>query len=227
MPTPTEYTRAITTNPNLAALQAAIEDDATITPRTVSAIAYEQGHIGYQVRLTTDDALTDPAQTDALDAVIAAHTGKVKKPRYHDSLRLVGPVVAITTVDTWQDLGSIVTTPGFFTGNPAVFASLVGSVKADGAGAELRLVQDVGHLNANGKRRVYDGTPAEVTVLTSTPYAIGDTSDAWEDAEFKTDVAMQLETRNEYRLEGRLGVTGTQATTADVRVMVTALMEPG
>lgn len=106
MPTPTEYTRAIACNPNLDELKDEIEADATISPRTVSAIAFQATRMGYQVRLTMDDVLTVPTQTDALTAVVAAHAGKTGVVGGH-------PIYERTTV-----------VPDTISGGPSVIATM-------------------------------------------------------------------------------------------------------
>lgn len=86
----------------------------------------------------------DPSEESALDAVVAAHVGA---PTYalifHASSLAIGNPAAITSDQTWQDLGGVVTTPSFFVSNlNAIIARIVGDARAVGSGAELRLVED-------------------------------------------------------------------------------------
>lgn len=118
----------------------------------------------------------------------------------HASFVIVNAEIAITLDATWQVLGRISIKPGFFTSNPAAFINMSGMVNNSG-GCQLRIVEDEGRLEAEEEMRDYDG--AEDTVI-SAPLTVADTGGLFKEFDFSSTVAIIIDTRSEYRLEGRL-----------------------
>ena len=132
----------------------------------------------------------------------------VVKVRFHASSKLIDGEVAITQEgsDDWQELGSVVSSPGFFvTDLTKVFGRLVFAYLTDGANARLRLREDNG---------------TSVVTLNTTLKVLGDTSSAWKyDLTLDTDVGFR-NSRNRYILEGQLnGATAACVAFASITLL--------
>lgn len=120
---------------------------------------------------------------------------------FHASSKIVENEKAIVS-PTWETLGGVVSTPGFFAIDIAkVFGRCIGSLQATGTGAELTIVESE-------------------TELVGTPFSIPDTSGAWQPFSFSTDQLIGLAT-NTYELRGRLN----GASAAKVRFVSLSMLE--
>jgi hypothetical protein len=137
----------------------------------------------------------------ALDALVAAHDGAPPtQVRFHASSTILQGEADITETD-WTMLGGVVTTPEFFCPTVACLkARIIGSYNTDGAGAEIRIVED--------------GT----TVLGA--FELPDSSQAWTQMQWFTSTAPSAGT-HEYTIEAKLGT----ATAAKVRFVSMSLLE--
>lgn len=142
------------------------------------------------------------AEQDQLDAVVAAHDGAPPTSiKFHAASKLVEAEVALTNPSGFDVLGGVVTTPSFFTATlAACLGRIVGKCKAQGDGAELRLVED--------------GT----TVMGT--FTIPDSADAWQNMQWFTTTPPTAGT-HEYTIEGKLN----GATSAAVRFTSLSLLE--
>lgn len=137
----------------------------------------------------------------ALNALVAAHDGNPPtQVRFHASSTIIGKEEAITEAD-WTTLGGVVTTPEFFCPTVTCLkARIVGSYNTNGAGAEIRIVED--------------GT----TVLGS--FELPDSTQAWAQMQWFTTTSPTAGT-HEYTIEAKLGT----ATAAKVRFVSMSLLE--
>jgi hypothetical protein len=137
----------------------------------------------------------------ALDALVAAHDGNPPtQVRYHASSTILHDEQDVTDAD-WTVLGGVVTTPEFFCPSLAcIKARIIGSYNTNGAGAEVRIVED--------------GT----TVLGT--FALPDSSQAWAQMQWFTTTQPTSGT-HEYTLEAKRGT----ATAAKVRFVSMSLLE--
>lgn len=151
---------------------------------------------GSQATLTFEPDL--PAEQEAnLDAVVAAHDGVERIVDFVAASEAIGLELQITEDATWQMLGGVVTNPLFFIPNSEeVIGRIVGQVKTQGVGVEIRLVED--------------GTEVQ---LNSNVFQAPDTAGAWQSFKFQTDTPPQSQDETLYRLEGRLN----GATSASLR----------
>lgn len=140
-------------------------------------------------------------EEDALDALVAAHTGTPPTCcKFHASSTIIGKEEDITDAD-WAVLGGVVTTPEFFCPTLAgIKARIVGSYNTNGAGAEIRIVED--------------GS----TVLGT--FELPDSSQAWAQMQWFTTAVPSAGT-HEYTLEAKLN----GATAAAVRFVSMSLLE--
>jgi len=159
---------------------------------------------GGSIVLVFETDLTD-AEKATLDGVVAAH---VATPSYTAVFKTTAEVVhdATEAGAGWTDLGGVVTSPDFFMPDLALaLARVVGSYRADGAGAELRVVE---------------GQDAEERVV-SVVRVLPDTGGAWGLIPgFNTNVPPRAG-QWLYRLQGRLN----GATSAAVRYTSMSLLE--
>lgn len=134
-------------------------------------------------------------------------TGYIPTPtqaNFIASTKMIEGEKAITSGTPFEVLAGVVTTIGFFLSTSVdAVGRVVGEIKTDGVGVELRLV------------RSSDGA-----VLTSTVFAPGDTLDVWQVMQFSTDQDPGRETET-YILEGRLNA----ATSAAIRFVSMSLLE--
>jgi hypothetical protein len=155
-------------------------------------------HVGF----TRD--LTAPEQA-ALDAVVAAHSGVETSIVFHSTALVLGPAAQVTSTDTWQEMGGVITNPGFFIADlTRAFGQLTGQAKVVGTGAEVRLVEEV------------DGV--QHVLITGT---LVDTSNAWAVASWTSVGVPQSGGERPILLQARLN----GATSAWLRYMSATLME--
>ena len=148
-----------------------------------------------------DGELSAGDQTQ-LDAIVAAHNGQPStKICFHASSKLLEGEVALTNPSGFDVLGGVVTTPDFFTAIlAACLGRIVGSYRAVGAGAELRLVED------------------DETVIGT--FEIPDSSGAWQQMQWFSSTPPSAGTHT-YTIEGKLN----GATSAAVRFTSLSLLE--
>jgi hypothetical protein len=137
----------------------------------------------------------------ALDALVAAHDGSPPTLcKFHASSTIIHDEKNITDPD-WAVLGGVVTTPQFFCPTlVGIKARIVGSYKTNGAGAEIRIMED------------------ELTELGS--FALPDSSQAWAQMQWFTTTPPSPGT-HEYTLEAKLN----GASAATVRFISMSLLE--
>lgn len=137
----------------------------------------------------------DQSEKDAVDAALAPPT----QIRFHGSSTIVQAEAGVPAGD-WVSIGGVVTTPEFFAPVASLKSRVIGSYKASGNGAELRLVED--------------GTKVLAT------FALPDTTDAWATMQWFT-TEQGSEGTHAYSLQARLG----KATSASVRYVSMSLLE--
>lgn len=201
LPAPGDFANQAVNEDSLAAEIAA--SNPAISSAQLEAIRTTESEDGATKTCLIDfDADLSAGDQTQLDAIVAAHTGAPPtKICFHASSKLLEGEVAITNPSGFDVLGGVVTTPDFFTATlAACLGRLVGSCKAQGAGAELRLVED--------------GT----TVLGT--FAIPDSSGAWQQMQWFTSTPPSAGTHT-YTIEGKLGA----ATSAAARFTSLSLLE--
>ena len=141
------------------------------------------------------------AEKATLDAVVAAHSGApVPTPVFRASSTLVELEKELVAVGGFEVLAGIVTTPSFFAADLSTLVSrIVGSYRAAGEGAELRVVENGG------------------TVIGT--FALAEAAD-WTKMQWFTSTPPG-EGTHEYTLEGRLN----GATSAWIRFVSMSLLE--
>jgi hypothetical protein len=155
-----------------------------------------------QIGFTRD--LTAPEVT-ALDTVVAAHAGVEMTMVFHATSKVLDSAVQVTSTDTWQEMGGVITNPGFFVSDlTRAFGQLTGQAKVVGTGAEVRLVEDVGGV-------LYP-------LITGT---LTDTAGAWAVASWTSVGIPQAGGERPILLQARLN----GATSAWLRYMSATLME--
>jgi hypothetical protein len=189
---------------NLDKLTAAIAaSDPAISSAQLSGISTSEDEEAAEVTcsIVFDGELSAGDQTQ-LDVIVAAHDGQPPtKIVFHASSKLLEGEVALTNPSGFDVLGGVVTTPDFFTAIlAACLGRIVGSYKAVGAGAELRLVED------------------GATVLGT--FEIPDSSGAWQQMQWFTSTPPSAGTHT-YTVEGKLN----GATSAAVRFTSLSLLE--
>lgn len=110
------------------------------------------------------------------------------KLQFLASSKMVENEVTVTEVATWQVLGGVVTTPGFFAPVAQLVGRIVGQALVSGAGAELRVVEKS------------NGFPDAVVLG---PAAIADSAGAWKVVNVNSNATPRSRT-NLYELQGRL-----------------------
>lgn len=154
-------------------------------------------------------AVLSSAEEATLAALVAAHVGTAQIALiFKASVLAVGDEKAILGVTEWEDLGGVVTSPSYFIPDvQKAIARIVGDCRADGAGAELRIIEDG------------EGTDPPRVMSASAP--IPDTLGGWQLLPpFNTNQSPS-EGQHLYRLQGRLN----GATSAAVRYTSLTLME--
>lgn len=137
-----------------------------------------------------------PAEKAALDGIVSVHPGQTVVPEFITNTPLIAGDVPITSQD-WMTLGGVVTNVGFFCPVEQSYGELLGSAKATGAGAQLRLVED-------------DNGDGGGTVVAAGPCNISDGD--WSVIRFNSLGHTPREGARCYRLEGRLnGATAGSA----------------
>lgn len=151
-------------------------------------------------------AKLDPADEAVLRALVADHVGSpTVSTIFKATAEVVHSETAITEQD-WQDLGGVVTTIEYFVPNlKDAIARVVGSYKAVGDGAQLRILE---------------GEGADERVL-SVEFALDDTLDEW--TLLKTFNSNEVPSSGQklFRLQGRLN----GAASASVRYTSMTLLE--
>lgn len=146
-----------------------------------------------------------PAEEAIVDGIVAAHDGVGTIVIFHASVKFVGGERAVAVA--WGELGGSPANASFFVQNLlGAFGRFNGMVKAVGAGAQLRILED--------------DLAGSVVNLTPTPIPIPDTGGAYQLFRFKTSVPPRTGPMY-YILEGRLGA----ATSAAVKHSLIALLE--
>lgn len=141
------------------------------------------------------------ADETTLDAIVAAHDGVHVCYRFHAASTLVQGEIVVTETSGWQTLGGVVTTPSFFCRDVTkLLARVIGSVKSDGDGLEIRVME-------NGS-----------TVLASASF--DSTGDAWVPVKFYSSTSPGTGT-SEYMLQARLN----SATSGSIRFFSMSLLE--
>jgi hypothetical protein len=125
---------------------------------------------------------------------------------FRASNHLCNSEVAVTEDATWQVIGGVV--------------SSVGVVVFDRTKAKGRLVCGVKTSGTQVEMRITEDKNGSVVVLNTSVYQVADTSDAWVNIGFNTDVVPRAG-RNTYRLEARLN----GATSATIRYAALTLLE--
>lgn len=126
----------------------------------------------------------------ALNAVVAAHQGVGIVAEMPGSVRILDQ--DITEDLTWQEIGSVITTPTFFVDDdPALLTELFGRLinQVMGDGGEIKLVEEVA------------GQP-DVDILPAT--ALPNTGGLWQDTKFDSQVTPRDGVRNRYAAYARL-----------------------
>ena len=150
--------------------------------------------------LTFEESLSSGDET-TLNGIVAAHDGVHVCYRFHAASTLVQGEVAVTETSEWQTLGGVVTTPSFFCRDVSkLLARIIGSIKSDGNGLEIRVME-------NGS-----------TVLASQSF--DSTSDVWTQVKFYSSTSPGSGT-SEYTLQARLN----SATSGSVRFFSMSLLE--
>jgi len=163
--------------------------------------------------INTDDDVcsivfdVEPSSGDktSVDGVVAAHTGNAPLVvTWHASSVLTDSEQTVTAIDPdWEEVGGAVTTPDFFTSNvSACKGRVVGMVKANGAGAKLRLKEGVSSPSGG--------------------YSVPDTEGGWMEMQWFAPDAPTAGT-HQYTLEGQLPVSG--ATELKVKYVAVSLLE--
>jgi len=145
------------------------------------------------------------AELGDLDAIVAAHDG-IPAPglSFRVPSKIVNDPKEITSDQTFVDLGGVVTTLGAFISDASkAVGRFVGSIKTQGAGAELDVVQDS------------DGSS-----ILNAPYALPDTAGVWTPLSFSTEKPPHLY-QETFMLMGRLN----GASAASVRYTTLSLLE--
>jgi hypothetical protein len=123
-------------------------------------------------------------------------------PIFHASTTITSEEIAIPSLD-WSDIGGVVTTPSFFCANlDRLIGRMVGEYKADGMGAELRIVED-------GTRVVSPEMP------------LPDTAGTWTLSPPLVTNTPTMPGQHAYRLQGRLN----GALSASIRFTSLSLLE--
>ena len=154
-----------------------------------------------EVTLSFAAAIDEPT----LDGIIASHVGvpPAPDPIFLASTTLVEIPLDITETSTWQDLGGVRTSIGFFEPDMnKVIGRIIGDYRTDGLGAELRLVKG----------------PTEILISAETPLA--DTASVWQEAYLLSPPGSADPQSQTYILQGRLN----GATSAQLRFMSMSLM---
>ena len=160
---------------------------------------------GNEVSIDFSGELTTE-QEEALDTIVAAHTGTATDIKFHESTTLFSEKKDLLDINEWEDLGGVATDPEFFTPNIASIFGRVGcALKTSGAGAEIRVVEDKFGV---------------ITDLTTTPIQLPDTGGLWVPFQFNTDASPNAGGAI-YRVEGRRSA----ATLAEVKYVVISMME--
>lgn len=186
--------------------------DATINQKFEGVTVHEGDD---RCDISIASALTG-AEKVQLDALVAAHDGTLQ-PRlaFHASSKLLGVAgFNITAVDAWEVVDGVITSPDFFVKVlSAVLGRIVGASKVTGIGAKLRVVEK--GTGAGGADRIL-----------SDEFDLADTAGSWntDGIGFNTN-APPSPGQNEYHLEAQLGVTGAQATSAEIRSVSMSLLE--
>ena len=116
------------------------------------------------------------AEKTAIDSLVAAHAGTRIKETYVQSWPIIEEEKRIVNPSTWQRMGGSTITPDVWVRDVAEARFHVTfGFKSIGGGATLQL-----HKMAS----------PTMTPLISVDYAIPDTSDAWQDIELETDIAI-------------------------------------
>jgi hypothetical protein len=201
LPAPGDFPNQAVNEDKLTAAIAA--SDPAISSAQLEAIrtAEDEETAAVTCMIDFDGDLSAGDQTQ-LDAIVAAHDGQPPtKICFHASSKLLEGEAAITNPSGFDVLGGVVTTPDFFTANlAACLGRMVGSCKATGEGAELRLVED------------------GATVLGT--FAITDSSGAWGQMQWFTSTPPSAGTHT-YTIEGKLN----GATSAAARFTSLSLLE--
>jgi hypothetical protein len=173
---------------------------SSITVNLIMIEAKEDGSVDlyHETEPTTSEKTT-------LDSLIASHDGQpFPKFRYLAPTKLVDNEINVTENTNWQDLGAIVTTLGGFISDVSkAWGRVVGDVKTDGSGAELRVIRE-----------------SDGAVLMAAAHSVGDTSAAWVHAQFWVTQNQPADT-DCFILQGRLN----GATSFKVRYMSMSLLE--
>jgi hypothetical protein len=148
-----------------------------------------------------ESALSAGEQT-TLAGIVSGHDGGLVNTVYHASSTLVTDEKAITEVSAWQELGGIMTNPSYFIPDmDRALGRVVGMVKVDGTGVELRLTEDGSQIGS--------------------VKALDDASGAWAKLTWTTAGGVLGGDRH-YVLEGRLG---DAANTASIKHAALSLLE--
>lgn len=114
---------------------------------------------------------TEPttSEKETLDSLVASHDGQpTPKFRYLAPTKLVNLEVDVTENANWQDLGATVTTLGSFVSDVSkAWGRVIGEAKADGSGAELRVIRE-----------------SDGAVLMAASHGVGDTAGEWAHVQF-------------------------------------------
>lgn len=150
----------------------AIDADKFFAEHAASSIAVKLIMIEVQ-----DDGAVDlyheseptTSEKTTLDTLVASHDGQpTMKFRYLAPTKLVPGEVDVTENANWQDLGATVTTLGSFVSDASkAWGRVVGEVKADGSGAELRVIRE-----------------SDGAVLMAAVHSVSDTAEAWVHVQF-------------------------------------------
>lgn len=148
------------------------------------------------------EAELDSGDKTTLDGIVASHDGvEPTQYKFHAASTLVHAEVDVTETTEWQVLGGVVTTPSFFCKVVSkLLARIIGSVKSQGDGLELRVMEN--------------GT----TAIASASY--DSTGGVWTQQKFYSSSA-PTDGTNEYTLEARLNT----ATSGSVRFFSMSLLE--
>ncbi len=129
--------------------------------------------------------------------------------KFHASSKMIGKKASIPSASGWQELGGVVTNPAFFIDDMnSVIGRIVGSYKANGGGAELRIMES------------NDDYPEAARSLVAASYQLPDTNGKWSHFAFNTDISPSGQSLT-YSLEGQLNA----ATSAELRFVSLSLLE--
>lgn len=154
-----------------------------------SAISIAVKHIDTDADQVFVYFIDEPRDSDVtiLNGIVTAHTGQRTESKLYAISSLIDQTIAAPSSVVFGDLGGFVTDPTYFTNNLSLgeggglIAHVNGQVRTTGSGAEIQFTEDG-------------------TVLGS--FDAPNTSAAWQNFSFSTDVAMTAGLHS-YVLEGR------------------------